>query len=218
MRDHLWVSSVEVFADIWCPFTHLGLRRLVARREAEGRRLSIRVRAWPLELVNGEPLDPAFVAEEIAELRAQVAPDVFAGFAQDRFPSSTLAPLALVESAYRVSPEAGESMSLTLRDLLFEQGHDVSDPELLVGVASDLGVPNAGPADDEAVRESWAQGRDRGVIGSPHFFTSSAGFFCPALDIQKVDGRFRISLDETAFEDFVASCFASPGREDSHDD
>jgi len=214
MRDDLGVAAVEVYADIWCPFTHLGLRRLVARREEEERSLPIRVRAWPLELVNGEPLDAAFVAEEITELRAQVAPDVFEGFREDRFPSTTLPALALVESAYKVSPVVGESMSLMLRDLLFEHGGDVSDPAVLAAAASDLGVPLAGPAEAVAVQDSWDAGRERGVVGSPHFFTASAGYFCPALDIEKVDGRFRIRLDEPAFEEFVASCFGSVGGDD----
>src|SRR5262245_18171405 len=46
---------IEVFADVVCPFTHVGLRRLVGYRErAQREDVAIRVRAWPLELVNGE--------------------------------------------------------------------------------------------------------------------------------------------------------------------
>ena len=30
------MNVVEVYADIWCPFTHVGLQRLVARREEAG--------------------------------------------------------------------------------------------------------------------------------------------------------------------------------------
>src|SRR5206468_3084962 len=50
-------AVIEVFADVRCPFTHVGLTRFVARRHELGRREPrLRVRAWPLELVNGEPL------------------------------------------------------------------------------------------------------------------------------------------------------------------
>jgi hypothetical protein len=53
------VSIIEVFADAGCPFTHVGLRRLVEHRDHAGRDdVVLRVRAWPLELVNGHPLDP----------------------------------------------------------------------------------------------------------------------------------------------------------------
>ena len=51
------MSHIEVFADVSCPFTHVGLRRLVEhRRQLERDDLRIVVKAWPLELVNGSPL------------------------------------------------------------------------------------------------------------------------------------------------------------------
>ena len=50
---------------------------------------------------------------------------------------------------------------------------------------------------------------ERGVIGSPHFFTPDGGFFCPALDIgHDPDGHLAITADEAGFEAFLASCFA----------
>lgn len=53
-------DTVEVFADLGCPFTHVGLRRLLARRAELARDEPVLlVRAWPLELVNGQPLAPA---------------------------------------------------------------------------------------------------------------------------------------------------------------
>jgi hypothetical protein len=48
------VRVVEVFADVSCPFAHVGLRRLVEQRDKLARDdIVLRVRAWPLELVNG---------------------------------------------------------------------------------------------------------------------------------------------------------------------
>src|SRR5690348_5100333 len=91
---------VEVFADIRCPFTHVGLRRLVEMRRKSGADFVLRVRAWPLELVNGEPLDPDFIAEEVEELQEQVAPDLFRGFDVAKFPGSSLPALRLAVRAY----------------------------------------------------------------------------------------------------------------------
>jgi predicted DsbA family dithiol-disulfide isomerase len=55
---------LEVFADVLCPFTHVGLRRLISERARRGRDdVVVRVRAWPLELVNGEPLSAALVTD-----------------------------------------------------------------------------------------------------------------------------------------------------------
>jgi predicted DsbA family dithiol-disulfide isomerase len=197
---------IEVFADICCPFTHVGLRRLVHRREELGRRGDLVVRAWPLELVNGEPVAAATVAEEVEALRAQVAPDLFTGFDPARFPPTTLPALALAAAAYRESRSAGEQISLALRDALFEEGRDVADADVLVAIGRSFGV-QAEPVDDAAVLAEWKEGRRRGVQGSPHLFTAGHDAFCPSLDIQRVDGDLVIEPDPAALERFVDLAF-----------
>ena len=85
------VTIIDVYADILCPFAHVGLRTVVRRRMELGRGdVMLRVRAWPLELVNGHALDRSATAEHVVELREQVACDLFAGFDADNFPSSSL--------------------------------------------------------------------------------------------------------------------------------
>jgi predicted DsbA family dithiol-disulfide isomerase len=210
---------IHVWADIVCPFTHVGLRRLVSARDALGRSEPQRalprlmVHAWPLELVNGAPLDVDFVAHEGAELRRQVAPDLFAGVDPTTFPRSSLAALALVAAAYRRDVQTGEQVSLALRDALFEHGVDVSDPVVLADIAARWDVPvlddDGGGGDDDmaSVIADWRAGQARGVIGSPHFFVGQDGFFCPSLDIRHVDGEFDIRVDEAAFQAFVDQAF-----------
>ena len=89
-------TVIEVFADVGCPLTHVGLRRFVERRAELGRDdIVLHVRAWPLEIVNKRPLDPAFIAEEVGEIREQVAPDLFVGLGEASFPASSLPALAL---------------------------------------------------------------------------------------------------------------------------
>lgn len=198
---------IDVYADIWCPFTHVGLERLVAKRAELGLAAPLRVHAWPLELVNGAPLDAAFIAEEIDDLQAQVAADLFGGFRIDTFPTSTLPALALVESAYDIDLATGEALSLAVRRALFEQGLDIGDAAILADLCEFHGVPPAQERHVGAVQTSLDEGRNRGVVGSPHFFTASGGFFCPALDIERVNGHLRIKPDLPAFEMFVESCF-----------
>ncbi len=202
------MTVIEVFADIWCPFTHVGLRRIVAERERLGVEAPLRVRPWPLELVNGKPMDADFIGEEVDDLKAQVSSDLFAAFDSAQFPESTLGALALVESAYDLGVETGEAVSLALRDALFEQGLDVGRSCVLSQIASDFGVPPASESHAAAVRASWDDGVNRGVIGSPHFFTPAGGFFCPALDIERVDGHLRIRADIDAFEQFLQTAFS----------
>jgi len=51
------MQTVEVYADITCPFTHVGLKQLVRHIAATATPTQVIVRAWPLEWVNGAPLD-----------------------------------------------------------------------------------------------------------------------------------------------------------------
>lgn len=211
MTDLPAPTVVEVFADLGCPFTHVGLRRFVERRAERGRAdVHLVVRSWPLEIVNGEPLDPDFIAEEVDDIRAAVAPDLFAGFSAATFPSSSVPGLALAGAAYAVGVDTGEAVSLELRDLLFEQGVDVSDPQVLDELAARHGIDRS-TIDDHLVRADHAEGVARHVIGSPHFFTSGGGFFCPALDVHRdADGHLQIHVDPDGFEAFLAACFDEP--------
>jgi predicted DsbA family dithiol-disulfide isomerase len=202
---------VEVFADVGCPFTHVGLRRFGQRRALLARDdLVLRVRAWPLELVNATPLDPESVARHVAELREQVAPEMFAGFDANAFPKSTLPALALAAAAYRVGDRVGERVSLALRDALFEAGRDVGDPEVLRAIAAEQEIELTVPGSADAVLADWREGRRRGVRGSPEFFVDGRGYFCPALDISGIDGQLQIIPDVDGFETFLSACFGDP--------
>jgi 2-hydroxychromene-2-carboxylate isomerase len=201
------VATVEVFADIVCPFAYVGLTQLIERRHQLGRDdVRFRIRAWPLELVNGEPVDAKLIGEEIQAIRPQVAPDLFGGFDPDRFPASTLPALALTACAYDIDDAIGEAVAMQLRRLVFEHGRDVSDATVLTEVAQRNGVPNLG--DMGVVQDEWIVGRSRGVVGSPHFFVDGESVFCPVLDIRHVDGALLVKIDKQAYETFVTRCFS----------
>jgi predicted DsbA family dithiol-disulfide isomerase len=203
---------IEVFADIWCPFAHVGLRAIEEERVRTGRSdVAIRVRAWPLELVNGVPLDPAVTKAHADDLREQVAPELFRHLEVDRFPSSTLGALELANRAYRTDLQCGERVSFALRDALFEEGRDISDPVTLGCLAHDLGVVTPGESDREAVVADWHEGQQRGVLGSPHFFCGGTDVFCPSLDITKdpIEG-LSVVRDVSRLTQFLTQCLARP--------
>ena len=67
------MRTVEVFADFLCPFTHAGLHTLIDRRTALGHNESrFRIPAWPLELINGKPMDAHHIGkpEAVAPIAA----------------------------------------------------------------------------------------------------------------------------------------------------
>ena len=203
------MRTVEVFADVLCPFTHVGLHTLIDRRTE--RRLAeprLRIRAWPLELINGKPLDPHHIGAEVTALRASVRPDLFTGFSVDTFPSTSMAAFALTAAADRTGdPGLVEEVGMALRDAVFEQGLDIGQPEIVAPIANSFGLePLAANETSVAVHADWDEGRGRGVIGSPHFFTDDGeSRFCPVLDISRDDvGNFVIAWKQGT-EAFVDS-------------
>jgi hypothetical protein len=91
---------IEVFAEIWCPFAHVGLRAVEEQRALADRSdVVIWVGAWPLELVDGTQLDPQTTKEHAEDLRTQVAAGLFRHLDVDHFPRSTLDTLALANRA-----------------------------------------------------------------------------------------------------------------------
>jgi len=198
------VVPIEVFADVCCPFTHLGLRRLLDRRRDLGREEPmLLVRAWPLELVNGAPLDAELIGEEVDELRRQVAPDLFRGFEQSAFPPSSMPAFALAAVAYQRDLATGEAVSVELRAALFEEGCNIADPAVLATIAARHGLRASDEGIHRRVLDDWHEGQARGVVGSPHFFLVTGDFFCPTLDIARVDGHLRITTDDDSLASFV---------------
>jgi len=203
------MRTVEVFADVLCPFTHVGLHTLIDRRTERGlAEPRLRIRAWPLELINGQPLDAAHVAAEIDALRASVRPDLFAGFSQQNFPTTTVPAFGLAAAAEH-DPALSEQVGLALRDALYEQGRDIGEPAVVAEIGAGFGLtPLPADATDAAIRADWDEGKLRGVIGSPHFFTPDGGsWFCPGLDISRDSrGAFVVAWKQGT-EDFTESVF-----------
>lgn len=188
--------DVEVFADISCPFTHVGLKRVVEHVRALPHGVRIHVRAWPLEWVNGEPLAVEAVEAKAAALTEQLGVDDFPGIDREHWPSTTIPALNLAAAGYAVDSERGLAVSMALRAALFEQGRNVGDPDVLEGIARAHGLPAPEAEASAAVVADFDDGRRRGVTGSPHFWVGQNDFFCPALDLGHDDeGKLTARLD-----------------------
>lgn len=203
LSDHRLV----VFADITCPFTHVGLRHFVAERGERGADRPLVVMSWPLELINGGPQTGPELAPKIAALQRTIAPDLFAGFDPEHFPASSLPALALVAAAYRLDQVAGEQLSMDVRTALFEEGADIADPEVLADLAEHCGLADL-VGDDDQVTSDWHRGEALHVVGSPHFIVEGDDFFCPGLAITHEGDELSIAFDQTGFEAFLATAFA----------
>jgi len=208
--------EIEIFADVWCPFAHFSLRAVRALRDSISPASPILVRAWPLELVNGKPLDPVVTAGHVGELRRDVAPELFTGFDPDAMPTTTLGALALVETANDADPWLGERISVRLRDALFEEGRRIDDA-MLTPLARRSGFDVTVIGDRARVEARLEEGRTRGVQGSPHIFIGDSGMFCPLLDIERdrlggVHMRERFERFEAFVQEHLAPSQSRPRR------
>lgn len=202
-EDQMMANTLEVFADITCPFTHVGLKRVVAEIEHLDEDVEIIVRAWPLEWVNGEGLDAAAVTVKIAALRDQLGSGGFAGYRKDTWPASTISPLNLAADAFDVDAATGLAVSIAIRDALFEEGRDVGDPTVLAAIADRFGLPAPEADANERVRADYAEGQRRGVRGSPDFWVGDDEFFCPALTLGHDDSGLTAEFDAEGLDRFL---------------
>jgi predicted DsbA family dithiol-disulfide isomerase len=202
-------NIIEVFADIWCPFAHVGLRMIRDYRDTAGAsETAIIVRSWPLELVNGAPMDPMKAKNNGDALREQVAPTAFSRINVDTFPSSTLDALTLIAKAYEIDLDLGEKAAFRVREALFEEGRDISNRVVLDELAQELGITDYVDPSHSAVHSDWKEGQARGVIGSPHFFHGSVGTFCPSLQMTREEATgLTINTDATRLQEFLQQCF-----------
>jgi 2-hydroxychromene-2-carboxylate isomerase len=202
------MDEITVFADVACPFAYVGLSRIAAYRGRMGAGLTpIHVRAWPLEVVNGEPLSGASLVPKIEALRRGVAPELFQGFSPEAFPTTSQPALAAEHAAYRAGLDKGLGFSLAIRRLLFEEGADIGDPVVVAALIERASLPEVTGPDRAAVADDHEEGLRRGVQGSPHFFTPRGSFFCPTLDIEHRGQGYEVSFDAEGFDAFVSSAF-----------
>lgn len=200
---------IEVFADITCPFTHVGLKRVVAQLDELGADVDLVLRAWPLEWVNGEMFTAEAVATKIGVLRDQLGVEDFAGFDPAHWPSTSIPALNLCAAAYRRGAAEGLAVALAVRAALFELGADVSDARVLAGIAEAHGLE--APTDDALsdVSADYEDGQSRGVRGSPDFWVGDTEFFCPALDLSHDgDGALVANFDPEGLSRFIGAAVA----------
>jgi len=196
---------IEVFADITCPFTHVGLKRVVEHVDALADPPAVHVRAWPLEWVNGAGLEADAVSAKSSALTDQLGVDDFRGLDPAHWPSSTVPALELAAAAYDVGAATGLAVSLDLREALFERGLDVGEPAVLADTATRHRVGLPAPDESARVQADYDEGRRRGVAGSPHFWVGTDDYFCPALDLgHDTTGLLIARFDPVGLADFFS--------------
>jgi len=137
------MQTVEVYADITCPFTHVGLKRVVQHVSETSEPAEVVVRAWPLEWVNGAPLDIGAVLVKAAALTDQLGVDDFVGLRADAWPTSTIpthdlpAPSGGTSAAVQADYDGGVARGVKGSPHFFVASDDFFCPTLDLGHDAD---------------------------------------------------------------------------------
>jgi len=112
-------GTIVIFSDTWCAFAHVAVYRLheSRRRLRLEERVTFDHRAFPMELLNGNPGSRPGSDSEVPSVGNR---EPAAGWQlwQDKdwlYPSSTLPALEAVQAAKAQSPKASEDLDLALR-------------------------------------------------------------------------------------------------------
>lgn len=165
-RDAL--PEIWQWAEYYCPYTYVAAVRLeTLRREYQGR-VRLRIRAFPLELVNNGESAPRDVLDQEWWLAAQQEPAAtFVPFTGDDWPTTTLPAFEAAWCALRQDEERFFDFDLRIRRAFFAEGRNIGRREVLLEIAEASGLDPApmvrsmdsGKA-QAAVLAEWREGRD----------------------------------------------------------
>jgi predicted DsbA family dithiol-disulfide isomerase len=175
-------GTIVVFADIGCPWAHLAVYRLHTTRGRMGLDDKVRldIRAFPLELINGQATPKLILDAEIPVVGA-LEPD--AGWQMwqrpaHEWPVTTLLALEAVEAAKQQGLKASETLDRALRVALFAHSRTISMRHEILDIAASCDGVDVTVLKDALV-QGWARAaieqqltisQTEVVQGSPHLF------------------------------------------------
>jgi predicted DsbA family dithiol-disulfide isomerase len=208
---------VELWLDIGCPWCYLGRHRLDRAIEATASEGRVEVVLRSFELNPGMSTTPVTVAEYLAAkfagtvARAREADDRVAALARaDGLPYTVDRRIANSFDVHRVLHLArergvGTPMFRALQRGYFAGELDPFDPETLVRVAADAGVPAgqtravlSGDGYAESVRREQAVGRALGITGVPFAVLGGAYGVAGAQSVEGYAAAIRTALTRPA--------------------
>jgi predicted DsbA family dithiol-disulfide isomerase len=196
--------KVEIFSDVVCPWCYIGQVRFAKAAEAfraKGGTIDVTMR--PFELDPSTPAEPEPVltmlerkfganAGQMATRVIDLAAEEGLELRYDRALSvNTLRAHRLVEVA------EGQGLGMEMAERLFRahftDGLDVGDPEVLAGLATEVGVRDTGEG-AEQVAEQIARARTLGITGVPLFLFEGQFAVSGAQPVE----TFEAAIDEVA--------------------
>jgi predicted DsbA family dithiol-disulfide isomerase len=202
-----WLSSsvkVEIFSDVVCPWCYIGHVRFAKAAEAfraKGGTIDVTMRPFQLDPSSPAEAEPVLTmlkrkfggnAGQMADRVIGLAAEEGLELRYDRALSvNTLRAHRLVEVA--VDQGLGTEMAERLFRAHFTEGLDLGDPEVLAGLATEVGVRDTGEG-AEQVAEQIARARSLGITGVPLFLFEGQFAVSGAQPVE----TFEAAIDEVA--------------------
>lgn len=190
------------WTEFYCPWSYIGTVRLGAIMPEYQGRLKLRVRAFPLELIDGHSaprhiLDQEWWLAAIQEPRAEFAP-----YTGDDWPTTTMPAFEAAWCAWRLGDQIGLDYDLRVRRAFFAQGRNIGRRDVLVAIAEEAGLDmdrfvrdfESGQARD-AVLEEARLGREQfRVPGTPTLMLPNGKRLRHALAYPKMEDDKIVSV------------------------
>jgi len=146
-------GTIQIWADLLCPFAHVAVYRLRQTRERLGLRVQLDHHAFPLELFNGP--HPRRGTDTEAVALGQIAPE--AGFRvwtgpDDLYPHTVLLATEAVLAAKAQSEGTGEALDAALRRAFWLQSRSIAHRQVILDVADEAAAELADATGGPVVR------------------------------------------------------------------
>ena len=128
------------WSEYYCPWTYVAVVRLRAVMPALAGRATLRIRPYPLELIDGYAAPRDVLAQEwwLAAIQEPLA--AFAPHSGDDWPTTTMPAFEAAWCAARQGEEAFADFDLRVRRAFFAEGRNIGRPEVLREIAEETGL------------------------------------------------------------------------------
>jgi predicted DsbA family dithiol-disulfide isomerase len=168
-RPEVWQWS-----EYYCPWSYLAAVRLHAIMPEYRGRVRLRIRPFPLEILDNDPAPRDVLEQEWWLAAIQEPAAAFAPYRGDDWPGTTLPAFEAAWCAARQGDDALLDYDLRVRRAFFAEGRDIGRREELVAIAEEAGLDltrfarDSGGGARAVVRAEARLGRERyGVRGTP---------------------------------------------------
>lgn len=190
--------KVEVYSDVVCPWCYIGERRFARALGAFPGGEQVEVVYRPYQLDPAAPQQPVptteylarrFGADKLAGMQQHVVAaargeGIEMDFARSLAVNTLTAHRLLRLAEHEAGPAAQRALSEKLFAAHFEHGADVSDPELLAGLAESVGL--------DAARVRAYLGSDEGLAETREEIAHAAQLGIRAVPTFVIDGRYAL--------------------------